>query len=161
MRQTIYTSPGFETKFRERLEAMIKGLPVGVAELHFEKKPCGSPSPVPYFRIVPSRRRSAPVEGFFVQGEGINLTVGEATSHEIFVNSKLQGKAEDEFFQICRGVFETHFSENLIYSSQGKLIWSRIALKVGDDELKLGGQRAFWWLYPKKARRRLDYKPYY
>jgi hypothetical protein len=139
---------------------MIERLPVGVAELHLEKKRCGSPSPLPYFRIVPSKRGSAPIQGFFAQGEGINFTVGEATSREIFVNSKLEEKAEDEFSRICRSVFETRFSEKLIYSSQGKLLWSRIVLKVNGDEITLGGQKAFWWLYPK-TRRQLHYEPYY
>lgn len=161
MTQTIYTSPGFETRFRERLEGVIGRLPTGVAELHLEKKPCGSPSPLPYFRIVPSKQGSAPIQGFFAQGEGINFTVGEATSREIFVNSKLEEQAEDVFFRICRGVFETRFSEKLIYSSQGKLVRSRIVLKVDGNEITLGGQKAFWWLYPKKTRRQLDYEPYY
>lgn len=164
MVDSVYISPGFETTFAERLRGVVAELPKGTAELQFEKRACGSPSPLPYFRIAPSNPRSSPIEGFFVQGEGINFNIGRATSREVYVANESgdESKAEvDEFFRICQAVFTTQFSEKAIYDARGKVIWSRIVLRVDGRNIVLGGQRIFWWFHRAKTRKQFEYEPYY
>jgi len=160
----VYTSPGFETTFAERLRGVVAELPKGTAELQFEKRACGSPSPLPHFSIAPSNPRSSPIEGFFVQGEGINFSIGRATSREIYIANKTGNNAnaeEDEFFRICQAVFTTRFSEKVVYDSRGNVIWSRIVLGVDSRKVVLGGHRIFWWLHSGKNRKQFEYEPYY
>jgi hypothetical protein len=164
MVETIYTIAGFETRFLERLKDMTDKLPTGVAETHFEKKAQDSIAVFPYFRIVPSNERSAPIKGFFIEGEGITFSIGHGTSGEIYISGKSAEEAkarEDEFFGICQAVITTRSYEKLIYNSDGQVIWARMTLRIGDCKRVLGNHRAFWWLCRNRTMKEFSYEPYY
>jgi hypothetical protein len=163
MIEAPYTIPGFETRFAERLRNTVAALPVGAAQLSFDKKPCGGPL-LPHFRITPTNPHSAIVEGCFAEGEGINFSIGHGTSGEVYVTTEMGENVkaqEDRFFDICRAVFTTRFSEDLVYNSHGRRVSSRMVLEIDGHTMVLGRHRAFWWLFPNKTRKHFSYEPYY
>ncbi len=98
----------FEARFLQRLEAVVEALPAGSAELAISKQQGGNKFPFPHFRINPSNPRSAKIEGFFVEEECINFTLGVATWVELFVSSTSQmqqDKQIDRFLEICHLLF--------------------------------------------------------
>lgn len=164
MIEAISTS-GFETKFLERLKTVVAALPAGrTAELSVSNERAGTRSSLPHFRIKPSNQRSARIEGFFIEGEGINFTMGEGTWRELYVTSETgvrQEKQIDRFFEICQTIFSSKSTEVLTYSSSARLIRSRLTAKVnGRDVLLGGGQQFFWWLFPGRVTKRFSYEPY-
>lgn len=141
--------PSFERKFLVRLEALVQVLPPHIATL--QAKPeidCLS------FRISPTNQESATIEGQASTQGGIALRVGRATTLE------LSRSNEDLCFQICEAVFTSHFTESVIYSSTGRVLYSRIQLVTKGHKVRLGGHQLFWWLFPNRRKEQFPYKPY-
>ena len=150
-------APTFETKFLKRLKHVIGSLPTGAATLQI-----GGPSSLPEtvypsFLISPANQNSAPIKGSAAPQQGIIFTIGRATVVELGEDQR----GEDRFFQICQGVFTSHFRERLIYISSGRVIHSRIVLPGDGRGLRLRQQQILWWLFPNKTEKLFSYQPYY
>jgi hypothetical protein len=155
--------PSVEARVLERLAVVVGNLPQGTAELYVGKNSSLQKNLFPYFRISPQNSKSAAIEGYVYNQQGIDFKIGHGTGGEIYVSSKRQPNptGEDRFFRICHAVFTTHFSEELIYSSSGRVIWSRIMLEVERDKMRVGGHQVFWWLFPNRTVKHFSYEPYY
>jgi hypothetical protein len=140
---------GFERSFLERLEGVVQALPGNAATLQTE-----SSADYVIFKIFPTNRNSAPIEGEASTQGGIALKIGRATRVELSTN------AEDRFFLICRAVFTSHFTESLISTSKGRTLYSRIVLSIDGRQIRLGGHQLFWWLFPNKRKELFSYAPY-
>jgi hypothetical protein len=154
---------GIETRILERLRATVATLPAGAAELYTGRDSV-SQSPFPYFRVTPSNPRSAVIRGFVIDDQGIDFTIGHATGGEVVITREggNRGKRrEDWFFRVCHAVFTVHFSEKLIYSAGGRVIYSRIELEVDGRKVHIGGHQICWWLFPRRAAKCFSYGPYY
>jgi hypothetical protein len=145
---------GFEVHMIECLRAEIAALPERSAELYVGSDPRYPKSPFPFFRITPRNSQSAPIQGMIADYQGIDFTVGRGTGGEIPI-----GRA-DHFLRICRAVFTTRFSEVVVYSRRGRVIWSRVILKIDGHKVGIGGGQIFWWLFPKRVTKVFSYEPY-
>src|SRR5260370_15581179 len=142
--------PGFERNFLVRLETVVQVLPPHTATLQTKSEiDCLT------FRISPTIQESATIEGQASTQGGIAFRVGRATSVELSMSN------EDRFFQICEAVFSSHFTEFVIYSSTGRVLYSRIQLVIKGRKVRLGGHQLFGWLFPNRRKEQFPYKPYY
>lgn len=161
----MYISPGIERRILGRLSTMIERLPPGAAKLMTGENPTLEPKKnlFPYFRVAPANPRSASIEGYIYEGQGIDFKIGEAIVGEIYVSPKEKTDSieEDKFFRICHATFTTHFSEELIYSPSNRVIWSRMVLDAGGRKVRLSGHQIFWWLVPGRTTKNIRYEPYY
>jgi hypothetical protein len=155
---------GFESRALRRLEATLNALPKGKATLYWGADPTSPAKALfPYFRITPANANSGSIRGFLVEGQGFDYTIGQATGGEIFVgptDSPQMRANEDRFFEICQAVFKSQFTELLTYNSRGRVIRSRISLRLGGRTVRLGGQQLFWWLVPGRVTKVFSYEPY-
>lgn len=159
----MYAIPGFESEFLERIRELVDSLPKGTAELYIGHPP-SHPKSLPYFRITPTNPRSAKIQGFVCEGQGIDFTIGEATGGEGFVSRKktARGTAHVEgFLRICHSVFTSNFSEVITLNSRGHRIHSEITLDVDGREIRLHSGWFLWRLFPKKTTKTFSYEPYY
>ena len=142
---------------------MVAALPSGTATLYVGTDPNSAKSLFPYFRITPNNPRSATVRGYLLEGQGFDFTIGQATGGEIFVpNDSARARAREErFFQVCEAVFASSFTEYLTCSRRGRVIRSRIVLKLESGSIHLGGHQLFWWAALGKTNKCLHYEPYY
>ena len=152
----------FEERALARLNAMVAALPSGTATLYAGADPNFPKALFPYFRITPSNPKSATIRGHLIEGQGIDFAIGQATGGEIFVpNDSARGKAEeDRFFQICQAVFASSFTECLTYSKLGKVIRSKIVLRLDSRSVQLGGHQLFWWAVLNRTEKYFHYEPY-
>ena len=155
---------GFEHEFLERLRGdLVRALPEGTADFYVGH-PASHPNSLPYFRITPTNPRAAKIQGFVCEGQGIDFTIGEATGGEVFVSRKRNAEDRigvEKFFQICRAVFTSHFSETIVLNPRGRRLWSKIVLTVDGRKVRLQGGSIFWFLFPRRAKRVICYEPYY
>ncbi len=142
--------PSFERNFLVRLETLIQVLPPASADLQTRPE-----TDYVAFRILPTNQNSAAIEGQASTQGGIAFKVGRATTVE------LSRPSEDHFFQICEAIFRSHFTEFIIYSSKGRVLYSRIALEINGRKIRLGGHQLFWWLFPNRRNEQFHYQPYY
>jgi len=139
----------FEKSFSLRLEKLIHALPPDAVSLQIN-----SQADFIAFRILPTNQESARIVGEASTQGGITFTVGRATSVE------LGASQEKRFFQLCEAIFTSKFSESLVYSSEGRLLFSKIRLKIKDRHVRLGGNQLLWRLFPKKRCEVFQYQPY-
>src|SRR6266566_8112950 len=104
MLQPVHAITGFESKVLERLQNIVASLPEGVAKLEIGKHPTHSSMVAPYFQVLPTNPRSAAIRGVVTNEEGFDLTIGQASSRELWITGGdiFKGKScEEEFFLIC------------------------------------------------------------
>jgi hypothetical protein len=141
--------PSFESDFLKSLETVVRVLPVHAASLQTKLElDCLT------FRISPTNQESAIIEGQASYQGGIAFRVGRGTTVELSTSSG------ERFFQICEAVFGSHFTELLIYSSTGRVLYSRIQLEIKGRRVRLGGHQLFWWLSPRRCKQQFFYQPY-
>jgi hypothetical protein len=140
----------FERNFLLSLETIARALPPHAATLQTE-----SAADYVTFRISPANDQSAILVGEASTQGGIAFRVGRATTVELSKSN------EDRFFQICEAVFSSHFTEFVTYSATGRVLCSRIQLKIKGRKVRLGGHQLFWWLFPNRRKEQFPYKPYY
>jgi len=147
---TVDYPPGFETHFLMRLEAVVRALPAGTAALQTKHE-------IDYltFIISPCDDEAAPIRGQASTQGGIAFKVGRETTMELSKSN------EDRFFQICEALFSSQCTEFVIYSSKGRVLYSRIQLRIKGRKVRLGGRRLFWWFFPNRRKEQFSYKPYY
>jgi hypothetical protein len=154
---------GFEAIFLERLDQLVRALPKGAADLYVGKHPSHTKSVFPYFCITPTNPRSAKVQGFVYEGQGIDFTIGQGTGGEVFVSrekTERQNANLERFLRMCEAVFTTSFNETLVCSRRGRVIWSRIELSLDGLTVRIGGRQVFWWLFPGRTTKQFLYEPY-
>jgi hypothetical protein len=154
---------GFEERAAARLNEIVAALPSATATLYVGTDPNFPKALFPYFRITPSNPRSATIRGHLIGGQGFDYVIGQATGGEIFVpNDSARARAdEDRFFQICQAVFTSSFTECLTYSKPGRVIRSKIVLRLDSRSVQLGGHQLFWWAVPNRTEKSFHYEPYY
>jgi len=142
--------PTFEDRFSVRVVELMQTLPPDTGALETE-----SGYDWVKFGIFPKNQSSAAIQGHASSQGGIAFKVGRATTVELSLPKV------DRFFQICEAVFGSHFTEFVVYSSTGRVLYSRIQLEIKGHKVRLGGHQLFWWLFPNKRKEQFLYKPYY
>jgi hypothetical protein len=143
-------APGFEGNFSLRLQKLVCALPPDAARLQMN-----SQADFVAFEILPTNQKSARIEGEASTQGGITFTVGRATGVELSTSQ------QDRFFQVCEAIFTSRFSESLVYSSKGHVLYSQIRLEIKGRNVRLGGQRLLWRLFPNKRNELFQYQPYF
>lgn len=156
---------GLETRVLDRLRESVAALPEKSADLYIdEDRDPRARVPGWQFRVTPAKQHSACIQGLVDSSFGIYFTVGQATAAEIFLasrSSKSNEMEEERFFDICRAVFTTHFSEDVTYSSASRVLRSRIMLCVDERTIRIERHQILWWLYLRRTTEHFSYEPYY
>lgn len=163
MVETPVTIVGFEKEFLERLRKTVQSLPAGTADLYIGHYP-SSPKSFPWFRIMPTNPRAAKIEGFVIDGQGIDFMFGDASTGEVFVSPKRTSRQlahVERFFRLCQAIFTEHAVELVVRNIKGRPIWTRLTIPVDGRTEKVGGGYFLWWLSPKRTKRVIRYEPYY
>lgn len=163
MRSSTSPRANFEKETLEALRGRIDALPAGAATLTVSKDPSDTRSPFPYFEVSPANQRSARIRGTVSDGEGVYVTVGCASSREIWIagGSLVRGvSCQEEFLFLCDAVFRSSFHEDVVYDKSGATLSSRLVLRVAGRNVLLSSGGRLRCCLRRGRRERIDYEPY-
>jgi hypothetical protein len=155
---------GFEATVIKLLGDRLAKMPAGTAVLNIGKHPLDPDSPFPYFEVAPKNPRAASIRGSISNGEGIFITVGQASSRELWIRGGniFRGlPCEDEFLIICEALFTTHSSEDVSYDSRGRVLRSRLVLDIRGKKVAFSSNRRLSRLLRKSTKKHFSYEPYF
>ncbi len=163
MTETRLPIVGFEKEFLDLLRETVSALPEGTAEFFVGQNPSRARQSFAYFRIKPTNPHSAGIEGYVYEGQGIDFTIGVATSGEVFVSSgkgaRLNSRV-DWFLRVCRAIFTTHSTETVTYDANGRPIRGRLVLSLDGRRIRLGASLVLWPIRLGKTTKQFSYEPY-
>ena len=118
---------------------------------------------MPYFEVRPTNSRAARLSGIVENGEGVQLTIGDAAWRALCHrggNIVKGASCVEEFRWICEAVLAGGFTEDLYYSSRGKLIRSEARLRVKGVEVVFGGRRRLSLPFVRRVKKSVLYEAY-
>lgn len=142
-------------------------MPYGVIRFEIGKHPFDPSCHYPFFLIEPTNPQSAKIKGV-IEGQEhragtISITIGQASTLELWVDLRRPDRAEaeiDEFLQICNAVFSTWFYEDVTFGRQGDIIRSRLLLDVAGKKIVFSSGVLFRNPFQKTTSKRFSYEPY-
>jgi hypothetical protein len=162
--ETITNIGSFEDHFLDQLQTIVNALPAGSAELTIGQIQSVRDVSLITFSIKPRNTRSSPLEGRVSKLYGIEFKIGQGSTSEFFFGSSPRPekirKYEERFFLLCRAVFTTNFKEKVTFDRNGKIVSSKLTIRIDGKTVRLCRIRVLAWIIPGKRTQAFSYEPY-